>query len=99
MNHTLTPSILNGHSPRHTLVVTSILLMVPLLWGFGYPLIRASMGEIGAFQFLVYRFGIALVPLAIVFRHAFRTSLSPSGATGSCWESPWLLRTQRSTWA
>jgi len=52
--------------------MTAILLMVPLLWGVGYPLIRASMGEIGAFQFLVYRFGIALVPLAIVFRHAFK---------------------------
>mgnify|MGYP006277602081 CR=1 FL=1 len=47
-----------------------ILLMVPMLWGFGYPLIRASMGEIGAFQFLVYRFGIAFVPLVIVFRRA-----------------------------
>ena len=51
-------------------LLTVILLMVPMLWGFGYPLIRASMGEIGAFQFLAYRFGIALIPLVIVFRRS-----------------------------
>jgi len=59
-------------SQPSTALLTFILLMVPMLWGFGYPLIRASMGEIGAFQFLVYRFGIALIPLLIVFRRSLK---------------------------
>lgn len=60
----------NQRSQRRMPLLTFVLLMVPMLWGFGYPLIRASMGEIGAFQFLAYRFGIALIPLVIVFRRS-----------------------------
>ena len=49
-----------------------LLLIVPMLWGLGYPLIRSSMDEIGALPFLVYRFGVALVPLLIVLRASLR---------------------------
>jgi drug/metabolite transporter (DMT)-like permease len=44
-----------------------VLLLVPALWGWGYPLIRESMGAIGPLGFLWLRFGIALIPLAALY--------------------------------
>jgi drug/metabolite transporter (DMT)-like permease len=43
------------------------LLMVPLLWGWGYPLIRESMETTSPVVFLFWRFMIALVPLSFLY--------------------------------
>ena len=57
-----------------------MLLLVPALWGWGYPLIRGSMDAIGPLGFLWLRFGIALVPIALVYgdelRHCDRRTVS-----------------------
>lgn len=49
-----------------------MLLLVPALWGWGYPLIRGSMDAIGPLGFLWLRFGIALVPIALVYGAGLR---------------------------
>jgi drug/metabolite transporter (DMT)-like permease len=49
-----------------------LLLLVPMLWGLGYPLIRGSMEFLGPLGFLFLRFGSALVPIALLFRRSLR---------------------------
>lgn len=46
-----------------------MLLLVPLLWGWGYPLIRGSLDAIGPLGFLFWRFLAALVPLGAMYGH------------------------------
>lgn len=48
------------------------LLLVPALWGLGYPLIRGSMDAIGPLGFLQLRFLAALLPLGFLFRREIR---------------------------
>jgi drug/metabolite transporter (DMT)-like permease len=49
-----------------------LLLLVPMLWGLGYPLIRGSMGAIGPLGFLHLRFLSGLLPLGLLFRRDLR---------------------------
>lgn len=53
---------------RRTILPEIALFFVPFLWGWGYPLIRESMTEVGPLTFLFYRFTVALIPLLILFR-------------------------------
>jgi drug/metabolite transporter (DMT)-like permease len=49
-----------------------LLLLVPMLWGLGYPLIRGSMDAIGPLGFLHWRFLAALLPLGVLLRREIR---------------------------
>ncbi|MBD3220823.1 EamA family transporter [bacterium] len=51
----------------------AVLLLVPALWGWGYPLIRGSMDAIGPLGFLWLRFLTAVVALAPVLAPRLRT--------------------------
>jgi len=56
-----------------------LLLLVPLLWGWGYPLIRGSLDAIGPLGFLFWRFLAALLPLGAVYGRRLR------GAAPATW--------------
>jgi drug/metabolite transporter (DMT)-like permease len=58
------------------------LLLVPALWGWGYPLIRGSLADSGPFSFLLWRFAFALVPLAVVCGPALRGAGRPAWRGG-----------------
>jgi drug/metabolite transporter (DMT)-like permease len=60
------------HAPSELL-----LLIVPILWGWGYPLVRESMSVVGPLTFLWLRFATAAVALLVVAgRHLPRTDAS-----------------------
>ena len=48
-----------------------LLLLVPMLWGMGYPLIRSSMGSLGPLGFLFLRFSSGLLPLVLLSWRSF----------------------------
>ena len=68
--------------PNRSASLALVLLLVPALWGWGYPLIRGSMDAIGPLGFLWLRFGIALIPLAIVYGGTLRRAAAPTWSRG-----------------
>ncbi len=62
-----------GTQPNKSETTTRILpqlalIVVPMLWGWGYPLVRSSMDHIGPLTFLFYRFSLGFLVILLLFR-------------------------------
>lgn len=59
-------------SRRASIGADLLLLGVAMVWGWTFVLVKEGVSEVGPFTFLFYRFGIAFVLLALLFRRHLR---------------------------
>ncbi|MFB6286973.1 MAG: DMT family transporter [Candidatus Bipolaricaulia bacterium] len=59
-------------SRRASIGADLLLLGVAVIWGWTFVLVKEGVSEVGPLTFLFYRFGIAFVALALLFRRHLR---------------------------
>ena len=57
---------------KKALLADSSMLMVAIIWGFTFPMVKGATGSFPVFSFLVLRFGFAVVGLLVISWRALR---------------------------
>jgi len=88
------PAETEGRPPRDVLALSGLLLLVTLVWGGTFPVVKDAVAAYGVMGFLAVRFALAAVAmLPVGLRYATRGSWRTGGAIGLVLAAAYLLQT------